>query len=163
MSTTLENRVRRKASRLGYVVRKSRTQNIHANDYGEYALFDAQTIFPAFGWDYDATLGDIEAWLDEANAGVTPTYVREFLRWRRAKDPVRRMQIVFEQAAACIDIGPDLETCRDPLTVVVANGKRLGDCTKQEMMDIGEWCCAVGEAAGRNAEICRELAGGDTP
>jgi hypothetical protein len=97
-----------------------------------------------------------------AGMSTAPKYVREFLRWRGAKNTVRRMQIVFEQAAACIDIGPDLGPCRNPLTAVVANGKRLDDCTKEEMMEIAEWCRAVGEAARRNVDIRGEMAGGDT-
>jgi hypothetical protein len=68
-----ETRVRHKAQRLGYAVKKSRTRQIRPNDYGEYALFDvadADGPYPVMGWDYDASLADIEAWLDEANAGV---------------------------------------------------------------------------------------------
>jgi hypothetical protein len=163
MSTVaLESRVHRKARRLGYAVRKSRTQNIHSRDYGEYALFDvadADGPYPILGWDYDYSLSDIEAWLDEANVSErTPTYVREFSRWRDA-DPVQRMLIAYEQAAAYVDSGPDLET-RNPFTAVMANGKRLRDCTKEDLLELAEWHRAVGEAGLRNADIREKLAEG---
>jgi hypothetical protein len=62
----LESRVRRKARRLGYTVRKSRTINIHANDFGEFGLLDEQG-YPLIGWNYDATLEEIEGFLDGQN------------------------------------------------------------------------------------------------
>jgi hypothetical protein len=161
---TLENRVRRKARRLGYGVKKSRTQNIHSRDFGEYALFDtadADGPYPVLGWDHDCSLADIEAWLDEANAGVpeqAPTYVREFLRWCDA-GPVQRMQIACEQAAACIDV-PDLGNLPEPLAAVMPNGKRLSDCTKEDLLELAEWQRAVAEACLRNADIREKLAEG---
>jgi hypothetical protein len=61
MSATLENRVRRKARRLGYTVRKS---NIHSNDFGELGLFD-DCGHPLIGWNFDAPLEEIDSHLDE--------------------------------------------------------------------------------------------------
>jgi hypothetical protein len=63
---TLESRVRRKARRLGYTVRKSRTVYIHANDFGEFGLLDEHG-YPLIGWNYDATLEEIEGFLDGQN------------------------------------------------------------------------------------------------
>jgi hypothetical protein len=68
MSSTLENRVRRKAGRAGYRVLKSR-QRPHFENQGEYMLID-QHALPVFGGYYDATLKDIEAFLDEQNTAV---------------------------------------------------------------------------------------------
>lgn len=60
----LESRVRRKARRLGYRLRKSRTVNVHANDFGEFGLLDKQDGYPIVGWNYDASLEEIEGFLD---------------------------------------------------------------------------------------------------
>ena len=57
-----ESRTRRLAQRFGYVVRKSR-RAWGLNNYGLYMLVDPSTSAPMVGWNYDATLDDIEAWL----------------------------------------------------------------------------------------------------
>jgi hypothetical protein len=62
MTRSLESRVRRKAARAGYVVRKRRGARTHEN-HGEYQLVDNDTGFPAFGFRYDASLQEIERWL----------------------------------------------------------------------------------------------------
>jgi hypothetical protein len=67
MSAKLENRVRRKARRLGYTVRKSRTVNIHSNDFGEFGFFDDRG-HPLTGWNFDAPSEEIESYLDEVAA-----------------------------------------------------------------------------------------------
>ena len=63
-----ENRVRRKAERQGYVLRKSRRRDPNARDFGKYALFDPQGNYAVFGYSNDtvmnADLDDVEAWLD---------------------------------------------------------------------------------------------------
>jgi hypothetical protein len=69
MSTALENRVRRKAARLGYRVEKSR-QGIHANNMGLYQLIGpfGPSCSVVLGSDFDATLEQIEHYLDEVAA-----------------------------------------------------------------------------------------------
>jgi hypothetical protein len=65
----LENRVRRKAARLGYRVTKSRERVQHSNDFGAYMLLDLlhdDRGYPVIGWNYDATLEEIEGYLYEA-------------------------------------------------------------------------------------------------
>ena len=60
---TQESRVRRLAQQNGYIVRKSR-RAIRLNNRGLFMLVDPSTGAPMVGWDYDATLDDIEAWLN---------------------------------------------------------------------------------------------------
>jgi hypothetical protein len=69
VSTTLENRVRRKAARLDYRVEKSR-QGIHANNMGRYQLIGpfGPSCSVVLGSDFDATLEQIEHYLDKVAA-----------------------------------------------------------------------------------------------
>ncbi len=60
-----ETRVRRKAKRNGYFVRKSRRLHFHPDDHGQLMLVDVDTGFPVLGFKYDACLHDIEAWLSD--------------------------------------------------------------------------------------------------
>jgi hypothetical protein len=62
----LESRVHRKAARLGYRVMKSR-QRPHYENQGEFMLFDDHAL-PLLGWRYDASLPEIEQYLDEVLA-----------------------------------------------------------------------------------------------
>jgi hypothetical protein len=66
---TLEARVRRKAHRLGYRVHKSREWKHvpHSNNYGEYMLVN-EWRHPIIGWQYDATLDQIESYLDSVES-----------------------------------------------------------------------------------------------
>jgi hypothetical protein len=66
MTSTLENRVHRKAGRAGYRVCKSRQQE-HYNNHGEFQLVDDRNQV-VLGDRYDATLTDIEVFLDEEGA-----------------------------------------------------------------------------------------------
>lgn len=59
----MESRVRRKAKRNGYYLRKSRRWSFHPDDEGEFMLLDADTDFPVIGFRYDASLADADAWL----------------------------------------------------------------------------------------------------
>ena len=58
-----ESRVRRLARREGYMVRKSRSRTIHADNHGEYMLVDIGMNIPALGARYDASLEEIADWL----------------------------------------------------------------------------------------------------
>jgi hypothetical protein len=62
-----ENRVRRIASRRGYVLKKSRRRDPHAVDFGGYLLMDVRRNFAVLGgqgYAYSATLDEIEDYLD---------------------------------------------------------------------------------------------------
>ena len=64
---TRENRVRRRAARLGYQVMKSRLRGWPTLDnHGDYMLRDPRTGIPVMGSYYDASLDDIEAWLTDS-------------------------------------------------------------------------------------------------
>jgi len=67
---TLENHVRRRARRLGYLVTKSREWKYipHSRNAGGYMLCDEYTNFPIFGWNYDASLVEIEEFLQQEEA-----------------------------------------------------------------------------------------------
>lgn len=67
---TLESRVRRKARRLGYQVCKSRERKHvpHGYNFGKYVLADLHTRAAVIGWNYDATLDEIEFYLDNVQA-----------------------------------------------------------------------------------------------
>jgi hypothetical protein len=62
---TVQNRVRRKAARNGYGIRKSRCYVDGWDNQGEYMLFDVSRNFCVLGPRCDATLEEIEAWLDQ--------------------------------------------------------------------------------------------------
>ena len=62
---TVENRVRRKAARNGYGIQKSRRYVDGWDNQGEYMLIDASQNFCILGPRYDATLDEIETWLDQ--------------------------------------------------------------------------------------------------
>lgn len=63
-SKVVEKRVRRRARRLGYYVTKSREWN----NAGEYMLCDERSGSPIFGWNYDASLEEIEDFLQQEEA-----------------------------------------------------------------------------------------------
>ena len=58
-------RVRRKATREGYGIHKSRRYVDGWDNQGEYMLVDASQNFCILGPRYDATLDEIETWLDQ--------------------------------------------------------------------------------------------------
>jgi hypothetical protein len=58
-----ESGVRHLARREGYMVRKSRSRTIHADNHGEYMLVDVGLNIPAIGARYDASLEEITDWL----------------------------------------------------------------------------------------------------
>ncbi len=60
-----EARIRRKANRIGdgWRVEKSRVKNLHINNKGLYQLIDDRNCVKE-GVDYDATLDEIEYWVD---------------------------------------------------------------------------------------------------
>jgi hypothetical protein len=60
-----ESTVRAMASRMGYAVRKSRERTTHLNNLGEYMLVELNRNFCVLGERYDATLDDIERWLQK--------------------------------------------------------------------------------------------------
>ncbi len=63
-----ENRLRRKADRLGFALRKDRKRTWGIDNRGEYALVDHQSNGLSFGWNYDASLDDVEGWLNDWEA-----------------------------------------------------------------------------------------------
>ena len=58
-----ESGLRRLARREGYMVRKSRSRTIHADNHGEYMLVDVGQNIPALGFRFDASLEEIADWL----------------------------------------------------------------------------------------------------
>ena len=65
METKLsENAVRKRATRKGYKVCKSREKTIHANNHGEFMLIDLSGNFCVAGANYDASIEEVAAWLD---------------------------------------------------------------------------------------------------
>lgn len=63
--TTQESRVRRRARREGFMVRKSRAWPNYLDNHGEFMLVDPSYNIPVLGYRYDASLDDIEAFLRE--------------------------------------------------------------------------------------------------
>jgi hypothetical protein len=59
-----ESTIREKAKRMGYYVTKSR-QGTHPNNHGLYRLVEADRNFVVLGENYDATLVEIERWLEK--------------------------------------------------------------------------------------------------
>ncbi|MCL2605573.1 MAG: hypothetical protein FWD90_13960 [Defluviitaleaceae bacterium] len=60
-----EARARRKAKQLGYRLMKSRTKNIHMNNFGDWRIVCDETNFIVRGFLFDWSLSDVEAFLDE--------------------------------------------------------------------------------------------------
>ena len=58
-----ESGLRRLARREGYLLRKSRSRTIHADNFGEYMLVDVGLNIPALGARYDASLEEIADYL----------------------------------------------------------------------------------------------------
>jgi hypothetical protein len=56
--------IRRKAKRLRYVVKKSRWRVGTSDNYGEYMLIDARRNVPMLGFKFDASLEEIDQWLE---------------------------------------------------------------------------------------------------
>jgi hypothetical protein len=57
--------IRARARRAGYAVQRSRQQFLHLNNRGQYRLLNARTNFVVLGERFDATLADIDAFLDD--------------------------------------------------------------------------------------------------
>ncbi len=62
-----ESRIRRKAKRCGYQIHKSRKWKHVPNldNFGEYMLINRDGNLPVLGHRYDATLGEIEVYLND--------------------------------------------------------------------------------------------------
>jgi hypothetical protein len=60
-----ENRLRRKAARLGLALRKSRARRLHLNDRGGYRIVDPYHNFIVAGERFDLSLEEVEAFLDD--------------------------------------------------------------------------------------------------
>jgi hypothetical protein len=62
-----ETRVRRLAVRYGYRIHKSRQRNNVPNldNFGDYKLVDAASYFPVLGFKFDASLEEIERYLND--------------------------------------------------------------------------------------------------
>ncbi len=65
MTTTLENRLRRKARKHGLRVTKSRDRSIHLNNLGGYMLVDSYRNAVIAGDRFDVPLEELEAVIDE--------------------------------------------------------------------------------------------------
>jgi hypothetical protein len=63
----LESRLRRRAARERYIIRKSRRFD-SIDNFGEYMLVDASLNIPVLGYRYDATLHDIAVFLEAPEA-----------------------------------------------------------------------------------------------
>lgn len=60
-----ENRVRARAARRGYMVRKSRAAPDYIDNRGGYQIVDANTNAIVGGEKFDLTIDDVEKWLEE--------------------------------------------------------------------------------------------------
>ena len=72
-------------------------------------------------------------------------YVREFNRWREA-DPVQRKLIAMEQAGVLRFEQVYLQAAEVCFEHIMPNGKPLGECTKEDMVEIALWFHAMIEA-----------------
>lgn len=68
MTSTSESALRKRADWRGYKIEKSRGQE-HLNNRGQFMLTRLDDNIPVLGWNYDAELNDIAAYLNE---GETP-------------------------------------------------------------------------------------------
>ena len=69
MATAKEQRVRRKARRLGYCISKSRAM-ISLDNLGGYMLIDADSNFVVSGARYDLTLDDLDEMLSQSEDDI---------------------------------------------------------------------------------------------
>lgn len=60
-----ENRLRRKAARLGLALRKSRARRLYLNNQGGYRIVDPYHNFIVAGERFDLSLEEVEAFLDD--------------------------------------------------------------------------------------------------
>jgi hypothetical protein len=69
---TTGSSVRRKALRRGFVIRKSRQRKHVPNidNFGDYMLIEANRNLVALGSSFDATLEDIESFLNDGEEAV---------------------------------------------------------------------------------------------
>jgi hypothetical protein len=63
LEKSIENRIRRKAAP-DYRIHKSRLPDTHRDNDGEYMLIENRRNIPVLGWRFNASLSEIEAWLD---------------------------------------------------------------------------------------------------
>ena len=60
-----ENRLRRRLSKMGYVLRKSRAHNINIDNFGGYMIIEAYHNYIAAGPRFDLSLDDVEQFAKE--------------------------------------------------------------------------------------------------
>lgn len=65
-----ENRLRRWAGRLGYVLRKDRARRWGVNNQGGYMIVAADLNSVVRGTDYDESLDDVELFLTDTEAAL---------------------------------------------------------------------------------------------
>lgn len=68
---TRENWARRKLSRMGYALEKSRRKDPDAYDFGLYRITQDNKVIwgTSGGMDYELSLDDVYAWIKEQTAG----------------------------------------------------------------------------------------------
>ncbi|WGD50042.1 hypothetical protein QA641_31025 [Bradyrhizobium sp. CB1650] len=64
MHLTKESALRARARKLGYAIHKSRSRSIHEDNLGQYALVKDDTNQVVLGERFDATLEEIEEYLN---------------------------------------------------------------------------------------------------
>ena len=64
-----ENRVRRHAQRLGYLLHKSRAKRLHIDNHGLYMLADDRNHL-VLGARFDSDLDEVEQYLKEVEDGL---------------------------------------------------------------------------------------------
>jgi hypothetical protein len=82
--------------------------------------------------------------------------IREFWRWRNAP-AARRPYIANEQAANGTPTLEQMPRLEGGLETIVANGKPLGDCTKEDLADLEEWERALADAHAAAAARLEKL------
>ena len=65
-----ENRLRRKAARLGLGLRKGRARTVRLDNFGEYMIYDLEGNYVVAGERFDYDLDDVERWLNEYEANI---------------------------------------------------------------------------------------------
>jgi hypothetical protein len=87
---------------------------------------------------------------------MQPEYVKEFHRWRSASQAERIVIIArLTKRGRNFVSGPDLSKGPN-LKMIMPNGKPLGQCTKQDLLDFEQWERALAGARKANADVLGE-------
>jgi hypothetical protein len=102
-------------------------------------------------------MNNLPGWLlKKITTAPEPEYVREFRRWKNAP-AIEKDHIALETVMKEVHVPVHDPSNPAVLDSLVPNGKRLGDCTSEDLEALSAWSCALAKAHQAKVDVLEEL------